>query len=270
MAMCITAATLLVFSLSLLAVPSQGIAEFMKMPIQRQSWSYPAQDLPWYSLLPEQARPVGVGHVATGGTLISINVSLPQFPGPVDVYGAYTHTSSSDRIFMLQDNLEFRPLTVDAVNRALTTGVISPVVVPWLGGVTGPVDENPLTLSTSLAPSGEYTIYLLVAPAGSLEAYYLWETRFTISAPAVSNRSITLTWDPPTTNSDGTPLTDLAGFKVYHGAATRHYTRSVNAGNVRSLTLSDLSPGTHYFSVTAYDISGNESTFSNEVNKTLR
>ena len=28
---------------------------------------------------------------------------------------------------------------------------------------------------------------------------------------------VTLSWDPPTTNADGTPLTDLAGYKVYYG-----------------------------------------------------
>ncbi len=29
--------------------------------------------------------------------------------------------------------------------------------------------------------------------------------------------TITLAWDAPTTNTDGTPLTDLAGYKIYYG-----------------------------------------------------
>jgi hypothetical protein len=33
---------------------------------------------------------------------------------------------------------------------------------------------------------------------------------------AISGQA-TLSWDPPTTNVDGTPLTDLAGYKVYYG-----------------------------------------------------
>jgi ABC-type glycerol-3-phosphate transport system substrate-binding protein len=34
-----------------------------------------------------------------------------------------------------------------------------------------------------------------------------------------STNSATLTWDAPTTNVDGTPLTDLAGYKVYYGTS---------------------------------------------------
>jgi ABC-type glycerol-3-phosphate transport system substrate-binding protein len=38
-----------------------------------------------------------------------------------------------------------------------------------------------------------------------------------------SSNSATLTWDAPTTNVDGTPLTDLAGYKVYYGTALGNY-----------------------------------------------
>lgn len=262
-----TALVLLLISLS--ATPAPAVADTMDIPAQRQSWSYPSRNLPQRSSIPERAKPVGVGPAADGGTLVSIGVSLPPFSGPVDIYSAYAHPSSPDHIFNLQDTLEFTPFDVDVVNRALTTGVIPPGAVPWLAGVAGPVEENPLTFSVSLAPPGLYTLYLLVAPAGSLQVFYLWETQFTIPAPVPSDHSVTLTWDPPTTNADGTPLTDLAGFRVHHGTAPRSYSRSLDVGNVRTFTLSDLYPGMHYFSVTAYDLSRNESTFSNEVSKRI-
>ena len=38
----------------------------------------------------------------------------------------------------------------------------------------------------------------------------------------------TLTWDPPTTNVDATPLTDLGGYKLYYGTASGNYTINVN------------------------------------------
>ena len=79
--------------------------------------------------------------------------------------------------------------------------------------------------------------------------------------------TVTLTWDPPTTNADGTPLTDLAGYKVYHGTTSRTYGPPVDAGNVTSYTLTGIPEGVRYFTVTAYDTSGNESTYSNEVQK---
>src|SRR3972149_5909585 len=67
-----------------------------------------------------------------------------------------------------------------------------------------------------------------------------------------------LTWDPPTTNTDGTPLTDLAGYKIHYGTTSGNYTTVIDVGNV-----------TTYFATTAYDSSGNESGYSNEVSKTI-
>ncbi len=80
---------------------------------------------------------------------------------------------------------------------------------------------------------------------------------------------VTLSWDPPTTNADGTPLTDLAGYKVYYGNASGNYTSNLDVGNVTTYTVTGLQPGTYYFAVTAYDTSGNESDFSNEVSTTI-
>jgi hypothetical protein len=81
--------------------------------------------------------------------------------------------------------------------------------------------------------------------------------------------SATLTWDPPTTNADGTPLIELAGYKIYYGTLTRNYTKVINVGNITTYTIKNLTPDTYYFAVTAYDNSGNESGYSNEVSKTI-
>lgn len=80
-----------------------------------------------------------------------------------------------------------------------------------------------------------------------------------------------LSWNPPTTNADGTPLTDLAGYKVYYGTTLpRVYGSPVDVGNVTTYIASNLLSGaTYYFAVTAYDISGNESSYSNEARKTI-
>ena len=80
----------------------------------------------------------------------------------------------------------------------------------------------------------------------------------------------TLLWESPTTNIDGSPLTDLAGYKVYHSQASGVYTDtdSKDVGNVISIniqnTIGNLK-GTWCFVATAYDADLNESSFSNEV-----
>ena len=42
---------------------------------------------------------------------------------------------------------------------------------------------------------------------------------FTLTVHAVATGSATLSWLPPTTNIDGSPLTNLAGYKIYWGTS---------------------------------------------------
>ncbi len=87
------------------------------------------------------------------------------------------------------------------------------------------------------------------------------------SGAAISNipaGSVTLTWDSPTTNSDGSPLNDLAGYTFYYGSSSGNYTNSVDVGNNTGYSLSSLSSGSWCFAVKAYDNSRNESSYSNE------
>lgn len=78
-----------------------------------------------------------------------------------------------------------------------------------------------------------------------------------------------LDWDAPTTNVDGTPLTDLAGYRIHIGASSGTYTSSINVGNVTAYSMNNLVPGTYYFVVTAYNTNGIESSYSNEADKTI-
>ncbi|HMK61866.1 MAG TPA: fibronectin type III domain-containing protein [Dissulfurispiraceae bacterium] len=80
--------------------------------------------------------------------------------------------------------------------------------------------------------------------------------------------AITLTWTAPANNTDGTPLTDLAGYVIYYGTSSGNYTNSANVGKVQSYIFSNLGAGTYYFAATAYNSSGIESQYSNEVAKT--
>ncbi len=84
-----------------------------------------------------------------------------------------------------------------------------------------------------------------------------------------TGNSAVLTWNAPTTNEDGTPLTDLAGYKIYYGMSHGKYTKVIDVGNITRHKVKGLEPGAYYFVVTAYDTEGNESTYSNEVSKKI-
>jgi len=87
---------------------------------------------------------------------------------------------------------------------------------------------------------------------------------------ASSIHPATLTWDPPTTNADGTPLTDLAGYNLYYGTSPGNYTEVIDVGNVITYTVTGIEPGKYYFAVTAYNTSRIESGYSNEVRRTIK
>ena len=84
-----------------------------------------------------------------------------------------------------------------------------------------------------------------------------------------TGNSLMLSWSAPTTNEDGSTLNDLAGYKLYYGTQPGQYSQVITVGNYTSAEIGDLGFGTYYLTVTAYDIYGNESGFSNEIDHTF-
>ena len=88
---------------------------------------------------------------------------------------------------------------------------------------------------------------------------------FNLAVLAVASGSATLSWTPPTTNTNGSPLTNLAGYRVHWGPAAGSYPNSVTLNNpgLTSYVVESLAPGTYYFVVSARNSSGVESAMSN-------
>ena len=99
---------------------------------------------------------------------------------------------------------------------------------------------------------------------------------------SASPKSITVSWQPSLTNEDGTPCTDLAGYKLYYdkdksgapyngigiqeGDSPIMLPLSIFADSAKpEFTLHGLTSGTYYMVLTAYDTSANESGYSNEI-----
>lgn len=76
---------------------------------------------------------------------------------------------------------------------------------------------------------------------------------------ALATRSVRLAWGP-------SPDSTVAGYNIYYGPASRTYTNIVSFGKVTNATVSGLiEGGMYFFTATAYDGTGLESDFSNEV-----
>ncbi|MGH8227125.1 MAG: fibronectin type III domain-containing protein [Steroidobacteraceae bacterium] len=80
-----------------------------------------------------------------------------------------------------------------------------------------------------------------------------------------------LTWSAPTTNSNGTALTDLAGYDIHYGTNYGSLTNvvDVSSASAVSYTVTGLTSGTWYFAISAYTNTGLQSALSNVGSKTI-
>jgi hypothetical protein len=94
---------------------------------------------------------------------------------------------------------------------------------------------------------------------------------FSISVTQISIGSVTLSWLPPTTNTNGTQLTNLAGYRIYYGTSPSSLTESLQVTNpgISTFVVSNLSPATWYFSLVSYNSANVESPLSQVVSKTV-
>jgi hypothetical protein len=82
---------------------------------------------------------------------------------------------------------------------------------------------------------------------------------FLLPSSGLYAAQVTLAWDPSTDPN-------VTGFKVFYGTSSHSYQFNNDAGKNTTFTVSNLRDGaTYYFVVTAYNSSGIESQFSNEV-----
>lgn len=91
--------------------------------------------------------------------------------------------------------------------------------------------------------------------------------------PGVSTATpgVTLAWTPPTQNDDGSQLTDLAGYKIHYGNASKSYTGTIDVPNpgISRYTIEQLPPGKYFMAMTAVNAAGTESDYSTEVTVTV-
>lgn len=83
--------------------------------------------------------------------------------------------------------------------------------------------------------------------------------------------SARVSWVAPVTNTNGSALNDLAGFRVYYGNSTTALSQSMTINDVtaRAVTISSLNPGTWYFAARAVNTSQTESGSSNIASKVV-
>ncbi|HUN73061.1 MAG TPA: fibronectin type III domain-containing protein [Steroidobacteraceae bacterium] len=91
------------------------------------------------------------------------------------------------------------------------------------------------------------------------------------TAAAAGPNAVSLSWLPPTENTNGSALTDLTGYTIYYGTQSQNYTSQIQVTNpgLTTYVVDNLPPGTYYFAVTATASNGLQSGYSPEVTATV-
>jgi Fibronectin type III domain len=93
----------------------------------------------------------------------------------------------------------------------------------------------------------------------------------TVTVTPVTTGTAILTWDPPTTNTDGSAVIPLAGYTISYGTSANALTQSVVITDATTTTfeITGLASGTWYFAVAATAADGTQSALSNLGSKAI-
>jgi uncharacterized protein YqjF (DUF2071 family) len=88
---------------------------------------------------------------------------------------------------------------------------------------------------------------------------------------SVSVGSASLTWSKPTVNDDGSPYSNLAGYKLYYGNSPGSLSQMINIpnANTQSYVVGNLASGVYYFAMSSYTAAAVESTRTGTVSLTI-
>lgn len=161
----------------------------------------------------------------------------------------------------------FTPKASDTDGDALSFSVQNKPAWASFSAATGALSGTPATANV-----GTYgNIVISVSDGHTSASLAPFSIAVSQSSGSGSTGTATVSWSAPTTNTDGSALTDLAGYHVYYGTSPSSLTKviSVASAGATSYTIGSLSSATWYFGVTAYTTSGAESAISSVVSKTV-
>jgi hypothetical protein len=157
----------------------------------------------------------------------------------------------------------FQPTASDPDGQTLTFSITNKPAWATFSSTTGALTGTPTSSQV-----GAYANIVITASDGSLSASL---PAFSITVADVQTGSATLNWTAPTLNEDGTPLTNLKGYRIYYSTNAANLSMVVDIPNpgVTSAVIENLSPATWYFAMKTYNTSNVESRISGIASKTI-
>ncbi len=161
------------------------------------------------------------------------------------------------------NSYQFTPTASDADGNALTFSITNKPSWAAFSTSTGAL--------TGTAPASGTFANVIISVSDGTASAALAAFSIAVAAAPVTTATVTVSWTPPTTRSDGSTLTNLAGYYIRYGTAAGTYPNIIQVDNpgLTSYAVENLKSGVYYFAVTAFDASGLESVLSNAASKTI-
>lgn len=160
----------------------------------------------------------------------------------------------------------FTPTAKDANGDKLTFSVANKPTWASFSTTTGQLAGTPTA-------TGTFSGITISVTDSKSTAVKLAPFAITVSAASPGGTgSASLSWTPPTRNTDGSTLTNLAGYKILYGTSSTSLSKSITVANpgVSSYVVDGLASGTWYFSLKAYTSTGTESASSTVGSKRIQ
>jgi len=153
----------------------------------------------------------------------------------------------------------FKPTATVSAGRTLSFAIANKPAWASFSASTGALGGTPVAANV-----GTYSNIAISASDGASSVAL---PAFAIAVTQIGAKSATLSWIAPTTNSDGSALTDLAGYRICYGTSKTalSHTITVSSVGITTYVVSNLTAGTYYFAIMAYTAAGVQSDLSNIV-----
>jgi hypothetical protein len=199
--------------------------------------------------------------VAGTGTTPATPVSTPP-TDPTTTIKSLAIAGTPATTALVGRTYAFQP-TVTAPDSEYTFSVSNLPTWAAFNTATGEISGTP-----TAAEVGTYAkISVTVSADGTTESI----TPFSIIVAESASGTTELSWSPPTENTNGTPVSNLAGYKIYYGTSPTALTLStaISSPTTDSYVVSNLTQGTWYFEVCAVTTTNLESAASNIASKVI-
>src|ERR1700690_405152 len=162
----------------------------------------------------------------------------------------------------------FTPTVVTSAGSSLTYAVANKPAWAQFSAAMGALSGTPSTGSAAT----DANIVISVsngAQSAALQAFNITVRPALVTSAAAGTAS--LSWTRPTENTNGSPLTNLAGYVIRYGTSSTALNNKITVASARAtgVEITNLSRGNWHFAVSAINTTNVESQFSAIVGKTI-